>query len=72
MSASNGTPEISKQSILNYFRMSPDAFVNTRELSNHFGVTRQTVNNYLSDLQSEGLVTSKECGSAQGWWLSDR
>lgn len=72
MAASDSVPEINRQNILVYFRMSPDPFVNSRELSEHFGVTRQTVNNYLAELEDDEVVKSKDCGSAQGWWLLER
>lgn len=71
MAASDNKSEISRQNILIYFRMSPDPFVNSRELAEHFGVTRQTVNNYLAELEEEDVIRSKDCGSAQGWWLAE-
>lgn len=71
MAASEQIPEINRQNIRMYFRMSPDPFVNSRELAEYFGVTRQTVNNYLGEMEEDEEVYSKDCGSAQGWWLSD-
>lgn len=71
MATSDSPPEINRQNIRMYFRMSPDPFVNSRELADYFGVTRQTVNNYLGSMEEDGEVHSKNCGSAQGWWLSD-
>ena len=71
MSATNNRMKVTDEQLLDYFHSANDAFVTTRELVDEFEMTRQAINGRLESLAEEGRLTSKQCGSGYGWWLSD-
>jgi len=44
-------------------------FATAEELSERLPMSRQGINNRLRDLQDQGLLKRKQCGSGYGWWV---
>lgn len=62
--------EIDEDEILAFIYDAYGPVVGTADIEEHFGVSDQTVRNYMDDLKDADLVDSRQVGRATAWWLT--
>ena len=63
---------VSEREVLLYFVQDPDPAFTVNELASEFERTRQWADNILSDMESDGLVSSKNPGGgAKFYWVTE-
>lgn len=68
MTPTNGR-KFSDEELLNRFRDSEDPILTAPELAEHFGVSRQAVNDRLRKLWRNDILNRKPCASGYAYWL---
>lgn len=68
MTPTNGR-KFSDEELINQFRATDDPILTAPELADHFGVSRQAVNDRLRKLWRNGILQRKPCASGYAYWL---
>lgn len=72
MSLDSDDREVTDERLLLEFLLSPDPAMFTSELAENLPITRQRVGQLLTELEEDGLVTSKKASGRNVWWLTPK
>jgi biotin operon repressor len=64
-----GSKTITDEELLELFEEAEDAFLTASGIAETVGMSRQGVSWRLRDLEENGRLARKQCGSGYGYWL---
>lgn len=70
MSQNSRRQKVADVDIIKEFKASGDPVMSAAELAKQLPISRQQLNSRLGDLQDQGILKSKQCGSGRAWWLA--
>lgn len=71
MSSRSKQQKVTDVEIITLLKEASDPFVTAKEVSEQLPITSQRANQRLANLEGDGIVDRKKCGSGQGWWLTN-